>query len=163
VFSITESRRSTYNALQPTPWIAVAFLRPSCLARLIFFRSAREATFLPDFSVQFDLSPFEALDQLALLARQDYNLGGAGDWFGEFRGGLYGFYARMYGVQRHYYRSSRMAAACPNPRNGVPSVIYTVPDGLRVGVPCICSQRARLDRDASRFSRCNECQSPEAD
>jgi len=58
---------------------------------------------LPDFSVQFDLSPFEALDQLALLARQDYNLGGAGDWFGEFRGGLYGFYARMYGVQRHYY------------------------------------------------------------
>lgn len=58
---------------------------------------------MPDFSVQFDLSPFEALDQLALLARQDYNLGGAGDWFGEFRGGLYGFYARLYGVQRHYY------------------------------------------------------------
>lgn len=58
---------------------------------------------MPDFSVQFDLSSFETLDQLALLARQDYNLGGAGDWFGEFRGGLYGFYARMYGVQRHYY------------------------------------------------------------
>lgn len=57
---------------------------------------------MPGFSVQFDLSPFEALDQLALLARQDYNLGGTGDWFGEFRGGLYGFYARLYGVQRHY-------------------------------------------------------------
>lgn len=57
---------------------------------------------MPEFSVQFDLAPFEALDQLALLARQDYNLGGAGDWFGEFRGGLYGFYARLYGVQLHY-------------------------------------------------------------
>lgn len=58
---------------------------------------------MSEFSVQFDLAPFEALDQLALLARQDYNLGGAGDWFGEFRGGLYGFYARLYGVQRHYF------------------------------------------------------------
>ena len=58
---------------------------------------------MPEFSVQFDLALFQALDQLALLARQDYNLGGAGDWFGEFRGGLYGFYARLYGVQRHYF------------------------------------------------------------
>ena len=57
---------------------------------------------MPDFAVHFDLEPFESLDQLALLARQDYNLGGAGDWFGEFRGGLYGFYARLYGVQRNY-------------------------------------------------------------
>lgn len=57
---------------------------------------------MPDFAVHFDSEPFESLDQLALLARQDYNLGGAGDWFGEFRGGLYGFYARLYGVQRHY-------------------------------------------------------------
>ncbi len=58
---------------------------------------------MPEFSVHFDLAPFEALDQLALLACQDYNLGGAGDWFGEFRGGLYGFYARLYGVQRHFF------------------------------------------------------------
>ena len=58
---------------------------------------------MPEFSVQFDLAPFEELDQLALLARQDYNLGVAGTWFGEFRGGLYGFYARLYGVQQHYF------------------------------------------------------------
>ena len=58
---------------------------------------------MPEFSVQFDLAPFEELDQLALLACQDYNLGGASTWFGEFRGGLYGFYARLYGVQRHYF------------------------------------------------------------
>ncbi|HUX02950.1 MAG: hypothetical protein WBD63_03540 [Phycisphaerae bacterium] len=58
---------------------------------------------MPEFSVQFDLAAFQSLDQLALLARQDYNLGGAGDWFGEFRGGLYGFYTRLYGVQRHYF------------------------------------------------------------
>ena len=57
---------------------------------------------MTDFSLQFDSAPFEALDQLALLARQDYNLGGAGDWFGEFRGGLYGFYGRLHGVQIHY-------------------------------------------------------------
>lgn len=57
---------------------------------------------MPDFAVHFDSEPFESVDQLALLACQDYNLGGAGDWFGEFRGGLYSFYARLYGVQRHY-------------------------------------------------------------
>ena len=57
---------------------------------------------MSSFSLQFDSAPFETLDQLALLARQDYNLGGAGDWFGEFRGGLYGFYARFHGVQVHY-------------------------------------------------------------
>ena len=57
---------------------------------------------MSDFAVHFDSEPFESLDQLALLACQDYNLGGEGDWFGEFRGGLYGFYARLYGVQSHY-------------------------------------------------------------
>ena len=65
-------------------------------------RWTAEDASLPEFSVQFDLAAFEALDQLALLACQDYNLGDAGDWFGEFRGGLYGFYARLYGVQHHY-------------------------------------------------------------
>ncbi|MCH7915251.1 MAG: hypothetical protein IH856_19835 [Deltaproteobacteria bacterium] len=57
---------------------------------------------MSQFSLRFDRESFEALDQIALLARQDYNLGGVGDWFGEFRGGLYGFYARLYGVQVHY-------------------------------------------------------------
>jgi len=38
-----------------------------------------EAASVPEFSVHFDLAPFEALDQLALLARQDYNLGGTAD------------------------------------------------------------------------------------
>lgn len=57
---------------------------------------------MPDFSLKFERAPFEALDQLALLARQDYNLGGAEKWFGEFRGGLYGLYARLYGVEIHY-------------------------------------------------------------
>jgi hypothetical protein len=55
-----------------------------------------------DFSVNFDSGPFESLDQLALLSCQDYNLGNAGDWFGEFRGGLFGFYSRIHGVKRHY-------------------------------------------------------------
>ena len=34
---------------------------------------------MPDFAVHFDAEPFESFDQLALLARQDYNLGGTGD------------------------------------------------------------------------------------
>jgi hypothetical protein len=59
---------------------------------------------MPEFSVQFDREPFEALDQLALLACQDYNLSNASDWFGEFRGGLYGFYARLHGVEQHYFQ-----------------------------------------------------------
>lgn len=58
---------------------------------------------MSEFLIQFDLSPFKKLDQLALLATQDYNLGNTGNWFTEFRGGLYGFYARVFGVQRHYY------------------------------------------------------------
>ncbi len=57
---------------------------------------------MPCFEISFDLSSFKELDHLALLATQGYNLGSTGDWFGEFRGGLYGFYARVYGVQRHY-------------------------------------------------------------
>lgn len=58
---------------------------------------------MPQFEVQFDILAFQKLDRLALLARQDYNLGGNGDWFGEFRGGLYGMYDRLYGVQLHYF------------------------------------------------------------
>ena len=54
------------------------------------------------FQLPFDPSPFHNLDELALLARQDYNLGHKGDWFGNFRGGLYGFFARIYGLQVHY-------------------------------------------------------------
>jgi hypothetical protein len=70
---------------------------------------------MPDFWVDFHIAPFEELDQLALLANQDYNLGGAGDWFGNFRGGLYGFYSRLYGVQRHY---ADVHAWLPNVRIG---------------------------------------------
>ncbi len=68
---------------------------------------------MPDFQVAFECKSFEELDQLALLARQDYNLGGAGDWFGEFRGGLYGFYARLYGVSFH---DAQAHAWLPRPR-----------------------------------------------
>lgn len=55
-----------------------------------------------NFTVKFETSPFDALDQLALLAVQNYNIGAEGKWFNEFRGGLYGFYSRLYGVDLHY-------------------------------------------------------------
>jgi hypothetical protein len=55
-----------------------------------------------DFDLPFDLSNYKYLDQFALLACQSYNLGNSNDWFGNFRGGLYGFYARIYGLITHY-------------------------------------------------------------
>lgn len=48
-----------------------------------------------------DNTPYEELDQFALLACQNYNIGNETDWFGSFRGGLYGFYSRNRGVQIH--------------------------------------------------------------
>lgn len=57
-----------------------------------------------DYHLKFDFQPCQKLDyEFALLATQIYNLGRKGDWFGCFRGGLYGFYARIYGVMKHYY------------------------------------------------------------
>lgn len=58
----------------------------------------------PDsFSLQFDTTPAIELDEeFALLADQDYNYGNSDDWFGHFRRGLYGFYARLLGTDFHY-------------------------------------------------------------
>lgn len=46
----------------------------------------------------FDRSVYDKLDEFALLACQDYNLGNKGDWFGNFREGLYAVYSRVCGV-----------------------------------------------------------------
>lgn len=46
--------------------------------------------------------PFNKLDEFALLASQNYNLGDKTDWFGCFRGGLFGFYSRVYGIGEHF-------------------------------------------------------------
>jgi len=46
--------------------------------------------------------PFNKLDEFALIARQNYNLGNETDWFGFFRGGLFGFYSRVYGIGEHF-------------------------------------------------------------
>lgn len=56
---------------------------------------------MPELLSTEDYSVFHELDQFALLACQKYNLGNEPDWFGSFRGGLYGFYARVHGVQVH--------------------------------------------------------------
>ena len=55
-----------------------------------------------DYTLEFDLSSYEDLDNFALLADQSYNLGDKDDWFGQFRGGLYGLYNRILGVKIHY-------------------------------------------------------------
>ena len=57
---------------------------------------------MPDYTVQFEMSPFLALDQLASLAMRVDDFGNRGNWFNEFRGGLSGFYARLHGIEAHY-------------------------------------------------------------
>lgn len=54
------------------------------------------------FEISPDLSALEDLDSFALLACQQYNFRNVTHWFGEFRGGLFGFRARIYGLQTHY-------------------------------------------------------------
>jgi len=55
-----------------------------------------------DFNLKFDIDVYKLLDQYALLMCQSYNLGNTTDWFGAFRGGLYAYYARLYGVTTHF-------------------------------------------------------------
>lgn len=55
------------------------------------------------FEINFDSTSLKELDQFALLACQEYNYGNSTDWFGSFRGGLYGLYSRLNAAQKHYY------------------------------------------------------------
>ena len=117
---------------------------------------------MPNFTLQIDLEPFEALDQLALLARQDYNLGGSGDWFGEFRRGLHGVYARLWSLCAIVWSpaallgGSRMASEGQNTlRDRIPLGICDVSDGLSVGMPYFRPKCNRMGRVASRFPRYN--------
>lgn len=55
-----------------------------------------------EYRLTFELFPLQQLDQFALLARQDYNLGNRGDWFGAFRGGLHAVYGRLHGADTHF-------------------------------------------------------------
>lgn len=54
------------------------------------------------FSLHFNVTKFNQIDQFALLLRQDNNFGNKDHWFMTFRSGLYGFYARLHGVEVHY-------------------------------------------------------------
>lgn len=68
---------------------------------------------MSEFLLKFDLQAFHELDEFALLACQTYNYGNENDWFGAFRGGLYGSYARIHGIVTHYYAVHTWA---PKPR-----------------------------------------------
>ena len=57
---------------------------------------------MSEYTFEIDTPVFEELDQFARLAHEDYNYGNESDWFGSFRGGLYGSYARVYGINHHY-------------------------------------------------------------
>lgn len=68
---------------------------------------------MSNFILNIELSTFKELDQFALLACQKYNYGNDNEWFGSFRGGLYGSYARIHGLINHYYA---VHAWMPRPR-----------------------------------------------
>jgi hypothetical protein len=55
-----------------------------------------------NFQLPFNLNDYNKVDEFALEAQQYNKLGNEGDWFGCFRGGLYSFYNRIYGVRKHY-------------------------------------------------------------
>jgi hypothetical protein len=57
-----------------------------------------------DYSLNFNLQPLDQLDNFALIACQDYNLGNKGDWFGPFRGGIYAVSHRIYAICQHFYQ-----------------------------------------------------------
>lgn len=57
---------------------------------------------MSNLTITFDRFGGEQLDDFALLATQDYNIGKKDDWFGHFRGGLYGHYSRLNGASIHY-------------------------------------------------------------
>ena len=65
------------------------------------------------YEIFFELSPLNDLDQLCLLADQDYNYGNKKDWFGYFRGGLHGAVSRLHAVRTHY---NAIHAWVPMPR-----------------------------------------------
>src|SRR5688572_12099276 len=54
------------------------------------------------YELSIDLSNYGLLDQFALLACQDYNLGNESKWFNAFRGGLNGLHASLNGFLSHY-------------------------------------------------------------
>ena len=66
-----------------------------------------------DYELKFDISNFHELDTFALLADQSYNYGDKDDWFGYFRRGIYGLYARIIGVQVNYYSVHSWALPTP--------------------------------------------------
>ncbi len=68
---------------------------------------------MSDFLLKFDLNSYHQLDEYALLSCQGYNYGNDSDWFGAFRGGLYGSYARIHGICSHYHA---VHAWIPRPR-----------------------------------------------
>lgn len=68
---------------------------------------------MSEFILNFDLEDYKRLDEFALLTCQSYNFGNESGWFGSFRGGLYGSYARIHGVCTHY---NMVHAWMPRPR-----------------------------------------------
>ena len=116
------------------------------------------------YEISFESSDYGRLDEFALLACQDYNLGNQGEWFGSFRGGLYGFHSRLHGLATHY---NTVHAWIPVPR--VPSetehLLASIFFCMDSAIECLTFSvnalgyaiRPKLFRDVDSSSKCNSC------
>jgi len=55
-----------------------------------------------NYIVDFNITDFYQIDNRVLQLHQIQYLGNLNDWFGNWRGGLFGFYNRLYGVKVSY-------------------------------------------------------------
>lgn len=85
---------------------------------------------MSELSIEFDTKPLIEIDQIALLARQDYNLGGNGDWFHEFRGGLLALYSRLNGVLKDYLELHAWLPRIRDPECNLASIFFQMDSAL---------------------------------
>jgi hypothetical protein len=88
------------------------------------------------FRLNFKTAPIGQLDDFALLAHQNYNLGDAGRWFLCFRQGCQGFHVRLFAVQTHYAQLHAWQLRCRwhlEPEYHLASIVF----GLDSAVECL--------------------------
>jgi hypothetical protein len=88
------------------------------------------------FKLHFDWLPFAKLDQFALKARQDYNLGNDNKWFNCFRGGLFGLRARLKGADLLYADIHKWGKAFTNRPIEIEAMLGSLFFNMASGIEC---------------------------
>lgn len=90
-----------------------------------------------DYILEFDWKPFAELDAFALLCCQEYNYGNKGKWFNCFRGGLFGFRARLRGVKTNYYELHAWGIAKCEDIIGIENYTAQIFFGMDSAIECV--------------------------